>query len=65
MDLANRKISAQIRREFPEVEYLAGMGYTGPKWQEATARAGELRQSAAYLRLEAAAVVAPLYEETT
>lgn len=62
-DLAKRKISAQIRREFPDVEYIAGVGYTGPKWQEATARDAELRRSAAYLRLEAVAGVAPLYQE--
>lgn len=61
--LASRKISVQIRHEFPDVEYEAGVGYCGPQWQQATARYKELRSAPDFVALQAAAAAAPLFAD--
>ena len=57
---ACRKISAQVRREFPDAEYVHGR-WCGPQWKQAEARDTELRNAPDFLALKEAAARAPFF----
>lgn len=41
-----RKVRKQLRKEFPDCEYIGGVGWTGPGWRACEKREAELNLAA-------------------
>jgi hypothetical protein len=46
--LTANQITKKIRKQFPEVEYIGGVGFCGPQWQEAQAVYEQWRKEAGW-----------------